>query len=410
MARRERIEFDGHDGGRLAGLLERPDGTPRASVLFAHCFTCGKDLVGASRVSRALVARGFAVLRFDFTGLGGSDGDFANTNFSSNVQDLVAAARYLDGRGLAAAVLVGHSLGGTAVLAAARELPGVRAVVTIGAPADARHVAGQFGADLARIEAEGEAEVSLAGRAFTIRKQFLEDIARSSTAPSSTLKAALLVLHAPLDETVPIDEASRIFVAAKHPKSFVALDGADHLLTRPEDAAWVAELIATWAPRHVGEATPPTAAVGRPDVVSGEIVVTERDRRFLQDVHSDTHHWLADEPERVGGGDAGPDPYEHLLAAVGTCTAMTLRMYASRKRIALERATVRLRHAREHLDDCEGCEDEPRRIEVIERDIELTGDLSDEDRARLMRIADRCPVHRTLEGELEIRTRDLAAE
>ena len=247
MARRERIEFDGHGGGRLAGLLELPDGAPRASVLFAHCFTCGKDLASASRVARALVARGFAVLRFDFTGLGGSDGDFANTNFSSNVQDLLAAAAHLAGRDLAPAVLVGHSLGGTAVLAAAHELPGVRAVATIGAPADARHVAAQFGADLARIEADGEAEVSLAGRAFTIRRQFLEDIARSSTAALPRLKAALLVLHAPLDETVSIDEASRIFVAAKHPKSFVALDGADHLLTRPGDAAWVAEVIAAWA-------------------------------------------------------------------------------------------------------------------------------------------------------------------
>ena len=427
---REKFEFTGHDGSQLAGLLETPDGTPRATALFAHCFTCGKDLVSASRIARALVARGFAVMRFDFTGLGSSDGDFANTNFSSNVQDLLAAAAHLEERGRAPTLLVGHSLGGTAVLAAARELAGVRAVATIGAPADARHVAAQFGASVERIESEGQAEVLLAGRPFTIRKQFLDDIAQTSSETLQHLGAALLVLHSPIDETVSVDEAARIYTAARHPKSFVSLDGSDHLLTRPSDASYVADIVAAWAVRYVeGErnaaaAPAPKARASqdsagaaskgstagendgkRPEVATGEIRVTESDGRFLQEVFSDAHRWFADEPERVGGGNRGPDPYEHLLAAVGTCTTMTLRMYASRKGIALERASVTLRHSREHLRDCEGCEDEPRRIEVIERDIELVGPLSEDDRARLMVIADRCPVHRTLEGDLHVRTR-----
>ena len=426
---REKFEFTGHDGSQLAGLLETPDETPRATALFAHCFTCGKDIVSASRIARALVARGFAVVRFDFTGLGSSDGDFANTNFSSNVQDLLAAAAHLEERGRAPTLLVGHSLGGTAVLAAASRLAGVRAVATIGAPADARHVAAQFGASVETIESDGEAEVLLAGRPFTIKKQFLDDIAQTSSETLRDLGAALLVMHSPIDETVSVDEAARIYTAARHPKSFVSLDGSDHLLTRPSDAAYVADIIAAWAVRYLGdersaddapgpdardskrvagaaaaESSADGSEVGRPEVGAGEILVSELDGRFLQEVFSDAHRWFADEPERVGGGDRGPDPYEHLLAAAGACTTMTLRMYAARKGIALERASVTLRHSREHLRDCEGCEESPRRIEVIERDIELVGPLSDDDRSRLMAIADRCPVHRTLEGDLHVRT------
>jgi len=406
MAGREKFEFTGHDGSRLAALLERPDGPYHATALFAHCFTCGKDIVAASRISRALVRRGYAVMRFDFTGLGSSDGDFANTNFSSNVQDLVAATVALRERGLAPALLVGHSLGGTAVLAAANQVAECRAVATIGAPADARHVAAQFGSDIARIEADGQAEVSLAGRPFTIKRQFLEDIEKTSTAHLAGLRAALLVLHAPLDATVSIDEAGRIFTAAKHPKSFIGLDGADHLLSRSVDAERVAEMIAVWAGRYVESDAVAAETAPRPTIAAGEVRVRENDGKFLQNVFSDTHHWLSDEPTGVGGTDLGPDPYEHLLAAVGTCTAMTLRMYASRKNMALEKATVTLRHSREHRRDCDGCEDTPKKLDVIERDIELLGTLNDDERRRLMSIADRCPVHRTLEGELDIRTRE----
>ena len=401
MPKREKLSFPGSSGSQLAGLLELPDGEPRATALFAHCFTCGKDVSAASRIARALVGRGFAVLRFDFTGLGGSEGEFANTNFSSNVQDLVGAACFLQGDARPVTLLIGHSLGGTAVLRAARELPDCRAVITLGAPADASHVAKQFGCDLDAIERDGEARVSLAGRPFTIKRQFLEDIRSTSVEHLARLDAALLVMHSPLDDTVSIDQAERIYRAAKHPKSFVSLDNADHLLTRSADAEYVASLIAPWSARFLERPATPA----RPKVGAGELVVQERDHAFLLDLFSDTHHWLADEPRRVGGSDGGPDPYEHLLASLGTCTAMTLRLYAARKRWPLEDARITLRHSREHRSDCEGCDEHALQLEVIERDIELIGSLDDTQRQRLMEIADRCPVHRTLTGRLEVRTR-----
>ncbi len=405
MARRSKLEFAGHAGDTLAGLLEVPDGEPVGVALLAHCFTCGKDIAAASRISRALVARGHAVMRFDFTGLGGSDGDFANTHFSSNVADLVAAAAHLRDTIGAPELLIGHSLGGTAVLSAAHEVPECRGVVTVGAPADAQHVSKQFALDIDTIEREGVAEVSLAGRPFTIRKEFLDDIRATSVDHVARLNRALLIMHSPVDATVGIDQAERLYRAAKHPKSFVDLGQADHLLSRPADAEWVATVVAAWASRLVdAPAQPP-----RPRVARGELVVDERDRKFAVDLYSDDHHFIADEPTKVGGANSGPDPYEHLLAALGSCTAMTLRMYAGRKGLPLERVRVTLRHGREHLTDCEGCDHEggngdPRRIEVLTREIELVGELDDAQRAALMRIADRCPVHRTLEGELEVRT------
>jgi len=402
MPQRQKLIFPGSIGEDLAGLLELPDAPPRATALFAHCFTCGKDIASASRISRALVRHGYAVMRFDFTGLGGSDGDFANTNFSSNVQDLLAAADYLRTQHEAPAILIGHSLGGTAVLHAAADLPECKGVVTIGSPADAKHVAEQFVCDIATIETEGEAEVSLAGRNFTIKKQFLDDINNTDIEHIGQLKPAVLVMHSPVDATVSIHEAERIYRAAKHPKSFVGLNQADHLLTRAVDAQYVADIVSSWASRFLPDAGGP---IDRPKVESGELRVQERDHSFMLDVFSDTHQWVADEPTRVGGKNTGPDPYEHLLASVGTCTAMTLRMYAARKGWPLVDARVTLRHTREHQTDCEGCEERPLQLDVIDRDIELVGDLDGDQRQRLMAIADKCPVHRTLTGTLDIRTR-----
>ena len=402
MATRTKVEFEGHAGDALAGLLESPDAEPVGTALFAHCFTCGKDVAAASRIARAMVARGYRVLRFDFTGLGNSDGDFANTHFSSNVADLVAAADHLRGRGTAPDLLIGHSLGGTAVLNAAHRIPEARGVVTIGAPADARHVAKQFGCDIDTIEREGVAEVSLAGRPFRIRREFLEDIRTTDDERIGRLDRALLVMHSPVDATVDVAQAERIYRAAKHPKSFVDLDGADHLLSRAADSEWVATVIAAWASRLVAPAGQRQAT--RPSVARGELVADERDRRFALDLYSDDHHFTADEPSSVGGANSGPDPYELLLGSLGACTAMTLRMYARRKGWPLENARVRLSHAREHESDCEGCEDEPRRLDVLTREVSLMGDLDADQRASLMRIADRCPVHRTLEGEIEVRT------
>ncbi len=400
MPSRRKFQFEGSTGEQLAALLESPDREPVAIALFAHCFTCGKDIAAASRIARALVKRGYAVMRFDFTGLGNSDGDFANTNFSSNVDDLVAAADHLRDEGMPPSILIGHSLGGTAVLNAAHRVPECKGVVTIGSPADAQHVSAQFACDIDTIEAKGEAEVNLAGRKFVIKKQFLDDINQSSVEHIGHLKAAFLVMHSPVDTTVNISEAERIYKAAHHPKSFVSLDDANHLLTKAVDAEYVADVIAAWAMRQVKADEPES----RPDVVDGEITVTERNQKFMLDVFSDTHHWIADEPVRVGGNNAGPDPYEHLLAAVGTCTAMTLRMYAGRKKWPLDNAEVVLKHGREHNQDCDQCEDKPAQLDVIERKVILHGDLDADQRARLMQIADKCPVHRTLTGKLEIRT------
>ena len=403
MPQRKKFEFTGACGKSLAALMEIPDAEPQATVLFAHCFTCGKDIAAASRISRALVRHGYCVVRFDFTGLGNSDGDFANTNFSSNVEDLLAAAEHLRNVDVAPTILIGHSLGGTAVLNAAPRIPECKGVVTIGSPADAQHVSKQFACDIGVIEEKGEAEVTLAGRKFLIRKQFLDDLKSTSVDFVSNLKAALLVLHSPVDATVSIGEAERIYKAARHPKSFVSLDDADHLLTRAPDAEYVADVISAWATRI----THGDKGSARPKVDKGHVVVRERDRKFMQDVFSDSHQWMADEPSGVGGKNAGPDPYEHLLAAVGTCTSMTIRMYAERKQWPLDNAEVSLHHKREHGKDCENCDEKTSQLDIIHRDITLHGELSEEQRERLMEIADRCPVHRTLTGALSITTHEV---
>ena len=401
MGNRLKIEFTGSQGDKLAGLLETPDTDPIAYVLFAHCFTCGKDVVAASRIGRALVAKGFAIMRFDFTGLGSSDGDFANTNFSSNVQDLVLAADYLREHYQAPGLLIGHSLGGTAVLKAAHSIPESAGVVTIGSPADAQHVGKQFVCDLDAIERDGEADVSLAGRTFTIKKQFVDDIRENKDTQVAELRKALLVMHSPVDQTVSVQQAEKIFVAAKHPKSFVSLENADHLLTKKRDAEYVATTIAGWASRYVLDAA---AAMPERKVGSGHLVVSERDRKFSQLIQSDDHQWVADEPSSVGGSNLGPDPYEHLLAALGACTAMTMRMYANRKKWPVENISIELDHARDHGADCSECDEEHKQIDVITRSISITGDLDDEQRNRIMEIADKCPVHRTMHNKLVVKT------
>lgn len=412
MAASEKVTFAGAFGDQLAARLDRPDGQVRAWALFAHCFTCSKDIFAASRVSQALADHGFGVLRFDFTGLGASEGEFANTNFSSNVDDLVAAAAWLGDNHAAPALLIGHSLGGAAVLAAAARLPAVRAVATIGAPADPDHVAHNFHASLEEIEEKGEATVDLAGRSFTIRKQFLEDIATASLEEGlARLRKALIVFHSPIDETVGIDNASKIFGAAKHPKSFVSLDSADHLLTRKADAAFVADMLGAWAARYVGEGEAVTdAQADHPDLKGHELVVYENGHgRFGQNIWDGRHFLKADEPEKIGGEDRGPDPYALVSAGLGACTSMTLRMYADRKKWPLERVAVRVKHDKIHAEDCADCETKEGKIDRMQREIEISGDLDDEQRARLLEIADKCPVHRTLERANLIETR-LAGE
>ena len=400
--RSQKIEFPGSLGAALAARLDLPAGKPRAYALFAHCFTCSKDVFAASRIAATLAGHGIATLRFDFTGLGASEGEFANTHFSSNVDDLVAAAGWLRNERAAPALLIGHSLGGAAVLAAAGRIPEAKAVATIGAPADADHVIHNFGASLATIEADGEAEVSLAGRTFTIRKSFIDDLRSTRLRGQiAALKRALIIFHAPLDQTVGIDNASAIFTAARHPKSFISLDGADHLLTRREDAAFVADTLAAWANRLLPEPARPQAAA------SGIVRVRETGNgKYQQDVLVDGHHLLADEPASVGGDGTGPSPYDYLSAALGACTAMTLRMYADFKKLELGRVTVDVSHGKVHADDCADCgEGRTGKIDRFERVISVEGEPSPELRDKLVEIAGKCPVHRTLEAEAVVVTR-----
>lgn len=395
---RKKVEFPSQ-GQYLAGLLETPDQKTRAYVLFAHCFTCGKDIAAASRISRFLVQHGFAVFRFDFTGLGNSDGDFANTNFSSNTEDLLSAAHFLEKNYQAPQLLIGHSLGGAAVLAMASQLPKVKAVVTIGAPYEASHVIHNFDAHLDKIEQSGSAKVSLGSREFTIKKQFLDDLRNQTTEHIQHLNKALLVLHSPIDLTVDISDAERIYKAAKHPKSFVSLDTADHLLSKSIDSEYVAQTISGWASRYL-----PAPEISTVNITKGHVLVAELDHKFQQEVFSDSHHWYADEPTQSGGKNSGPDPYEHLLAALGTCTAMTIRMYADHKKIPLTHVEVSLSHERNYLNDADKASEHDEKIESLLRKVQLFGPLSDNEKKRLMEIADRCPVHRTLHNNPQILT------
>ena len=401
----ERFDFPNARGEKLSALLDRPAGTPIAYALFAHCFTCGKDNLAAKRIAEGLTGRGIAVLRFDFTGLGASEGEFANTSFSSNVADLVAAANHMRVMFKAPAILIGHSLGGAAVLCAAGELPEARAVVTIGAPADPAHVVGLFEQHVPDIRAQGEVEVKLAGRPFRIRREFLDDIADQKLKQRvATLHKALLVMHSPTDDTVGIDNASAIFLAAKHPKSFVSLDGADHLIGKRRDAVYAADVIAAWAERYLDMVPEPDMAP-----LEGVLVEETHNGKCEQAIIAGAHRYIADEPMSVGGNGAGPSPYEYLLAALGACTSMTIRLYAERKQLPLRHVSVLLKHDKIHAEDCANCETKAGMVDQIDRAITLEGDLDEAQRAKLLEIADKCPVHRTLSSEIDIKTKEKVA-
>jgi len=404
---RDRVQFSNAAGEQLAALLEGPAAPPRAYALFAHCFTCSKDVTAASRISRALAGQGIAVLRFDFTGLGNSEGDFANTNFSSNVDDLLAAAEFLGEHYGGPQLLIGHSLGGAAVLAAAADVADCKAVVTIGAPSDPAHVSHLFAAAREEIEAAGEAEVLLGGRRFTIKNQFLHDIENQRLAERVwSMDKALLVMHSPVDEIVAVEHARHIYEAARHPKSFISLDQADHLLSKRQESEYAAQVLAAWAGRYLPDVS---ADAGTTDLQSadGEVIVRELDG-FTQQVFSGRHCVYADEPVSVGGADKGLSPYDFVLAGLGACTSMTLRLYAKQKGIPLQGITVRLKHDKMHARDCEDCETRDGRIDRIERGIVLTGELTGEQRLRLLEIADLCPVHKTLHGEIKVITTEVA--
>lgn len=402
--------FDNARGDRLSARIQHPDGSAVATAVFAHCFTCSKDLRAARRLSRALADRGIAVLSYDFAGLGSSGGDFAATTFSSDVDDLVSAADHLAETVQAPSLLVGHSLGGAAVLTAASRIEGIDAVATIGAPSDVAHVTGIFADDLDTIREQGEAIVTLAGRPFTISADFVDDLAgHRLTDAVSRLDAALLFLHAPLDETVGIDNARRLFEAARHPKSFVSLADADHLLTDGADARYAADVLAAWSSRYLPDVSDPYDGAP-PAMPRGHGRYTD-DATTARTVEGLTTHVTtrgfalrADEPASAGGAESGPTPYDYLAGALASCTSMTVRMYADRKGLPLDEVHTTVRFDRLHAQDCTECEHADGRIERFTRTIDLHGDLDQEGRDRLLAIADRCPVHRTLEGQIEIHT------
>lgn len=402
----EKFQFPGSDGLMLAASLDLPDSAPPvAYALLAHCFTCGKDVLAAKRIAEGLAKHGIATLRFDFTGIGASEGEFANTTFSSNIGDLVLAADHLRKTKSAPAILIGHSLGGAAILAAAPMIPEAKCVATIAAPSDPAHVTHLFKDHIPAIREQGELEVSLAGRPFRIKREFLDDVAEHRlTETVAKLHKPLLIFHSPTDDTVGIENATRIFIAAKHPKSFISLTGADHLLTQKRDAVYVADMIAAWAMRFLDA---PAATGGVPDIADG-VVVRETGTSHLQQLISvGRHRVLADEPVSAGGHDTGPGPYDFLLAGLGACTSMTMRLYAERKSIPLERVTVTLKHGRIYAKDCEECETKEGMISQIDRVIKMDGNLDADQRKRLMEIADRCPVHRTLTSEIRIVTKEV---
>ena len=416
----EQFTFQNKAGETLSGSLELPDQPAKATALFAHCFSCNKNVLAASRVSRALRDQGFAVLRFDFTGLGQSEGDFSNTNFSTNLDDLRSAVEALRERKMSPQILVGHSLGGAAVLYLAGEIDEVALVATIGAPSEPSHLSHLFSDEtLQTIEATGRAEMSLGGKPFTITKEFLADIQETSLKKKlSSLKKPVLICHSPTDSVVGIDQARKIYESANHPKSFVSLDGADHLLRSKSDAKFVGQLISTWAARYLDledessqqEPNPPSGQTSADQIPAGHVLVRSRGDSLTQDVFAGKHLMVADEPTAVGGNDLGVTPYDLLLAALGTCTSMTLRMYAQRKQISLSGIEITLDHSRVHADDCATCDDQAARVDQITRLIRIDGDLTPEQRSRMMEIADLCPVHRTLFNQKQVVTKPVLPE
>tara|TARA_R110002049_G_scaffold13509_3_gene58709 strand:+ start:59819 stop:61036 length:1218 start_codon:yes stop_codon:yes gene_type:complete len=397
---KKRITFANQSGDQLAAILELPDTKINYYALFAHCFTCGKDILAAAYVANKLALNGVAVLRFDFTGLGESQGDFSDTNFTSNVADLLSAADMLRREYKAPQLLIGHSLGGTAALHASSEIQECKAVVTIGSPATADHLLHLFSKEVESIHKNGVASVDIAGRYFDVQKQFIDDLSAQNTEEKITnLRKALLVFHSPVDDVVSIDQAGIIFSKAKHPKSFITLDNASHLLTNNDDAAYVANTIVAWAQRYIDCHEDESVKIPK-----GQVCILESNQKFLRQVTTDDHQWFADEPTEFGGSNHGPDPYEHLLAALGACTSMTIRMYANRKQWSLDDVTITLEHNSEHIKDCHDCEDDSGKVETIIRKIILIGDLDESQRQRLIDIANKCPVHKTITGDLKIDT------
>jgi len=394
----QRVNFNNRDGHKLVGILHTPDTQEIvAYALFAHCFTCTKNINSATHISDTLAQNGIATLRFDFTGLGASQGDFSDSSFTTNINDLIDAAGFLADHYHAPQLLVGHSLGGTAILAASSQVPSAKAVASIGSPAEPEHILHLIHSDLARIESDGVAEVDLAGRSFTFKRDFVNDV-RAHDINYRRLGKALMVMHSPIDRTVPVDEAGKIFSSALHPKSFITLDNADHLLSDSKDSTYVGQVLSGWAMRYIE----PLQIAQISD--AGVTVSANTGQGFVCKINANGHHLIADEPISFGGSNLGPSPYDLLASALGTCTAMTLNMYARHKKIELDNVMVQVEHSRIHADDCVDCEKQQGQVDVLTRHIHIEGNLNDQQATRMLQIADRCPVHKTLENEIKINT------
>ncbi len=396
----QKINFKNRHGHELAARIQLPaDQKPKAFALFAHCFTCNKDLTAIRNISRSLTSQGFGVMSFDFTGLGESEGDFSETDFSSNIGDLIEAANFMNRAFEAPKLLVGHSLGGAAVIFAANKIPSVQAVTVVGAPSSPGHVQHIFKKSLDEIEEKGEAEVEISGRTFTIQKQFVDDISEKNMAVAlKNLQKSLLILHSPQDTVVEISNAAEIYQLAKHPKSFISLDGADHLLSDKKDSLYVGSVIATWASRYIN------IDEKKPIKPKKQVAVRIGQDGYTTDITNGRHQLVADEPEDIGGNDYGPSPYDLLLSSLGACTAITLRMYADRKNWDLKEVLIQLDHKKDYAKDCDKCESKDSKIDYIDRHIELSGDLTEDQREKLIEIAEKCPVHRTIKSEVKINT------
>ncbi|MBT8315790.1 MAG: alpha/beta fold hydrolase [Maribacter sp.] len=398
----QKVNFKNKEGQSLVGRLELPvNQHPHNYVIFAHCFTCNKNLAAIRNIGKALTSNGFGVLRFDFTGLGESEGEFGDTNFSGNVEDLIAAADFLNGNYSAPTLLIGHSLGGAAVIYAAAQIESIRAVATIGAPSNPQHVQHLLHSSLDEIAQNGKAIVNLSGRDFTIKKQFLDDL-ESKTLPKTiaNLRKPILVMHSPQDNTVGIQNAEEIYKAAYHPKSFISLDGADHLLMNKKDSVYVGEVISGWAKRYLNIDDSKELLETEHQVV----VSLDFDDGFTTEMKVGKHYMIADEPTSYGGNDFGPSPYDLVSAGLSACTAMTLQMYAKRKGWHINNVEVHSSYSKTHALDCEDCESSNTKIDTFHRGIKINGDFDDKQRARLLQIANKCPVHKTLNSETQIIT------
>lgn len=398
-----KLEITNDKGYRLNAFLELPPNRrPAYFAIFAHCFTCNNNLNAVRHISTALTVHGVGVVRFDFTGLGKSEGTFAESHFSSNVADLVAVYRYMDSHFEAPALMVGHSLGGAAVLAAADRLPALKAVATIGAPSSIDHVKKHF--DLIKGEENGDAdyEVHIGGRPFLINNTFLEEMEKTDLlAIVKRLHKPVLFLHSPGDQIVGIENAQHLYEHAVHPKSFVSLDHADHLLSKKADSIYTADMIAAWSARYM----PVEENIMLNNY--GEQIVAYLDlgqSKFTTNLQTPRHAFIADEPLEAGGENMGPSPYDYLSAALAACTTMTVRLYAERKAWDLQEVFVYITYTHKHEDDMKDGTITPGHLEVFSKKLRFVGNLDEVQKERLKEIAAKCPVHQTLSLPAHIET------